>query len=717
MKKALLLAAVLLAASCSTTKFLAEGEYRLASNSISVTNDPKFRSNELTQYIKQQPNSYFIFGWNPFLNIYNWGDNSGEGIDKIWRKIGVPPVVFAPNLVESSCENITNHLKYLGYYNSHVQAEVNTRNKLARVNYSVTLGKRYRIDSLVYDIPDQKDFASLFSADSVRSLVKPGMWLAENVLESESSRSAAMFRENGYYEFNKNNYFFEADTVTTPGVTVLKYAIKGYTRNEKPDENAPLTKSKFGEVTISHSTGIKLRESVLDRMNLIKPGDYYRESTVNNSYARFSSMKLFSSVTMQLSQKDSAVVDCNIRLVESKKQGFKIDLQASTNSSSLIGISPQLTWFHKNIFHGGEWLTLGFTGNFQFQPNTDIRSNVLGVNASLSIPSFLGLPNSIFKGANVPRTEIKTSYSYQDRPEYKRHVASANYGYSWRTDKKLFFQINPLQMNFVKLKDMSDDFLEVLMKNPYLWDAYSDHIDMGIGGVIFKTSTTDIVPKTSYRFVQFSFDLSGNFLSLFNGLMNTDDFGYHMLFGVPYAQYVRGEVQLGNALRFGRDNGQALAMRMVAGAGAAYGNSLSMPYEKQFFCGGASSMRAWQTHALGPGCEPCDTTFSIPSQTGNLKLEADLEWRFKLVWKLEGAVFTEAGNIWTTQEQSRPSFESIAADWGLGIRLNMDFILVRVDAGFKVREPSRAPGSRWIGPPGWFSKDGYAIHFGIGYPF
>lgn len=711
-----LLVIIAAAVSCSTTKFLAEGEYRLASNSVKVTNDARFPHNEITPYIKQQSNTYFIFGWNPFLNIYNWGDNSGKGIDKIWRKIGVPPVVFNPGLVESSKENIKNHLKYLGYFDSDVQADISTSNKLARVNYIVTLGKRYPIDSISFSVPEQVEFKDLFAEDTVNHLVKRNDFLSENLLEKESQRSAAYFREKGFYEFNKSNYLFVADTISQPGRVLLKYNINDYTRNETSKDATPLFRSRIGDVTISHSSDVKLRENTLSRMNLIHPGDYYQESLVNKTYSRYSAMRLFSSVSIEMNQVDSAVVDCNIKLSESTRQGFKINLTASTNSSSLIGISPQITWYHKNVFHGGEWLTLNFTGDFQFKPNTDTRATVFGINANLSLPRFLGLPYNVFKGSNVPRTEIKLSYNYQDRPEYRRHIASVNYGYNWHTDKNWFFQLYPLQLSYVKMFNISESFMETLIKNPSMWDTYSDHIDAGIGGVINKMSTTDIVPKKSYKFLRFSYDLSGNLLSLFNGLMKTNEFDEHILFNVPYTQYVRGEIQAGGAKRFGMKNGQSIAGRFLIGAGHAYGNSMSLPYERMFFCGGASSMRGWQTHALGPGKDTLNTSFSIPSQMGDFKMEADLEWRFNIAWKLEGAVFAEAGNIWNLKELDN-ILETIAMDWGLGLRLNFDFILIRVDAGFKVREPSRAEGERWLGPPKWFSKDGYAIHFGVGYPF
>ena len=710
-------AAALLVCSCSTTRFLGENEYRLSSNSVIVNGKADFKTSELIPYIKQQPNSYFLFGWNPFLNVWNWGDNSGKGFDRIFRKVGVAPVVFNPSLLESSCENISAHLGYLGYYNSSVRSEVLIHDKLASVNYIVDLGRRYVVDEINFELPeDNAEFASIFRADENNILIKEGGYLSESVLEQESIRSSSYFRNRGYYDFNKGNYFFTADTLSSPGRATLTYAIKPYTRNEVPDSSLSLVRSRIGNVTISHSSDIRFREEPLKKLCLVHPGDLYSESDINKTYSRYSSLKLFSSVLMQLQPRDSAIVDCDITLSESKRQGFKTDLELSTNSSGLIGVSPQLNWFHKNVFHGGEWLSVGFTGDFQFKPGTDVKSNVLGISTSLSFPSFLGLPYTAFKGSSIPRTDIKFSYNYQDRPEYLRHVLSSTFGYNWHTDGNTYFVINPLQLNYVNLSSMTEEFTEFLSRHPYMQDTYIDHINVGVGGTIYHTSNSDIVPKTSYRFLMLNLDSSGNLISLFNSHLKGDDEGRLKLFGVPYMQFVRAELQLANVVRFGSDNGHALAMRFWTGYGHAYGNSAAMPYEKQFYCGGANSMRAWQTHSLGPGCSEMDPEFSIPSQTGDFKLEADLEWRFKMIWKLEGALFGEVGNVWEMSYE-KPSFASLAADWGLGLRLNLDFILVRLDAGFKVREPSRQAGSRWIGPGGWFAGDGYAIHFGVGYPF
>ena len=494
--------------------------------------------------------------------------------------------------------------------------------------------------------------------------------------------------------------------------------MRGYTRNETSASDSPINRYRINKVSIWYPADLKFRESLLRKLNLIHPGDLYSESTVNTTYYRLSALNVFNSVNIEMTPVDSSFVDCDIRLGDSNLMGFKINAEVSSNSSGLFGASPQLSFYPKNLFNGGERLNLEFTGNWQFMPGTDVSSSELGVSASLSFPRALGYPLEKVKGRNIPRTELSASYNYQNRPEYRRSIAGFSFGYTGQIGNQVFYQFYPLQLDLVKLYDISGDFAKTLSENPYLWDSFQDQIDAGIGMTLYHTTDASIVPKSSYGFSRLSFDLSGNLLSLFNRFMPMDEVsGHRMLLGLPYNQYVRAELELGKVFRYGRNDGQALAMRLDMGIGHAYGNSTALPFEKQFYAGGASSMRGWQVRTLGPGFSQIDNSFVIPSQTGDIKLEADLEYRFDMFWKLEGAVFAEVGNVWRLDSIMDDFFASLAGDWGFGLRVNLDFILLRLDAGFKVHDPARPAGSRWLRPVDWVSRDGYAIHFGVGYPF
>lgn len=711
--------------SCSTTRVLQDNQYRLTKNKIEVSNDDKFDTSTLTPYLQQKPNPSIIFGWNPFLSVYNWSNGNGKVWDKLVKKIGQAPVIYDEDLVESSIENIENHLEYQGYYGSHVDTDIQLKKKKVAVTYNVTLGKRFPITAIEYVLPEGGEFTHDFLLDTAAVTVKIGEYLSEASLEAESDRSSKVMRNLGYYDFNKNHYFYEADTLSVPGNALLKVTINEYTRNESPRDASPIRRFYIDSVNISYPKSLNISEKVLEDLTTIAPGQVYNETAVNTTYNRLSALKIFSTVNIGMTQKDTNLVNCDITMNQSKLQGFKVNVEASTNSSGLFGISPQLSYYHKNIFRGGETLNLSFLGNWQFRFNDDVRSNELGASGSLSFPKFLLLPYSMFKGP-IPRTDISVSYNYQDRPEYTRNIISTSYGYSGSVKNKFFYQAYPIQLNIVRLFNLDKDFYNTLANDPFLRNAYQDHFDLGSGLMLYYTTNAESIPEADYHYMRFQFDIAGNLLSTFDSLMNQDANGSRMIWNTPYSQFVRGEITLGRTWFFGRRSGQSVATRFLAGAGYAYGNSTALPFEKHFYGGGSNSLRGWQTRTVGPGLSKRDKSFVIPNQTGDMRIEANVEYRFDIFWKFAGALFIDAGNVWNLRSSGEGSNddsmfrlntlgESVAANWGLGVRLNLGFLLARIDMGIKIHDPARE--HKWVTPKQWMKRDGYAVHFGVGYPF
>ncbi len=708
-------------ASCSTTRALQDGEYRLRKNKIKIENDREFNPNQLNKYLKQNED----LGWSPFLYVYNWTNGRGKGWDKLMRKIGKAPVVYNPDMVDSSVENIENHLEYLGYYGSDVKSHISVKKKRVTVTYNINLGKRFPIRDITYVLPERGDFAESFMADTAALTVKKGDYLSEMALERETERSSAAMKNLGYFDFSKNNFFFEADTLTYPNSALLELRVNEYTRNESPKDAEPIRKFHIGDVTFSYPKSLRIRENTLRNLNTIIPGDIYSEDEVNNTYSRLSALRVFSSVNIGMNQSDTSTVDCTISLAQSKLQGFKVNLEASSNSSGLLGISPQLSYYHRNIFRGGEWLNLSFMGNFQFKFNDDVRSNEFGVSAGLSLPRFFPLPYKYFTGA-IPRTDINFSYNYQNRPEYTRNILSTSFGYTGNVRNRFFYQVYPLQLNVVRLFDLDKDFYSTLANDPFLRNAYQDHFDLGSGGMFYYTTSDQTIPDHTYFYSRLQLDIAGNILRAFNPLLHKDANGSGMIWNTPFSQYVRAELTLGRTWVWGKKNGQSLAARLLAGAGYAYGNSSALPFEKHFYGGGANSLRGWQARTVGPGTSKLDNSFVIPNQTGDMKFEANIEYRFDMFWKLAGAVFVDAGNVWTlahnpVERDDSSVFrwndfgESIAANWGTGLRLDFGFLLLRVDMGMKIHDPARE--QKWVNPGLWLKRDNFALHFGVGYPF
>ena len=656
---------------------LQEGQYILDSYKIEVSDDPFFNVSELSPYVRQKPDRSFLS-----------------------RKA----VILDKNDAGSSRLSIGERLAKLGYYGSKVDTVITRKGNKAKVVYRVDLGQRFPIDSIAFERAGaSEEFVSDFFADSSKILVRKGDFLSEVVMEEEIARSVEALKRKGYYSVDQSQYHFRADTNGRAGKVAVIY--------ELPSR---VHKSHIGNVSVSYPEELKIRESVLKGMNLIKPGDLYNSRIVSNTYSRFSSLRVFQSVGVNLTPVDSTTVDCNISLAQSKLQGFKTNLEVSTNSSGLIGVSPRVNYYHKNIFGGGEWLSIGFSGNFQFMVDDDTHATEVGTSASLSLPKFLGLGYERFRGPSVPRTEFNLSFSHQNRPEYTRNLFSGSFGYTGIYRRRFSYQVYPLQIGYVRLFNLNPAFASRLNYNPYMKYSYQDHSDVGVAGTFYYTNSPDPIPTTSYYTIRLQADLSGNVISLFKGMLPANSAGQGLLLGAPFSQYSRIELAFARGYRFGLDDEQTLAFRLLGGIGQAYGNSTAMPYEKQFYAGGASSMRGWQTRSLGPGSSPMDKTFSIPSQTGDMKLEADVEYRFPLFWMLEGALFAEAGNIWDTHSSVKLS--DIAADYGLGLRLNVkSLILIRVDLGVRLRDPSAE--TVWLDPITAFKNGGAALHFGVGYPF
>lgn len=760
--------------SCSATRVIPEGKSMLRSNTIVTDANTASEVSDLQKYIKQSPNN-MLFGVNPFISLYNTGDGSGKGWDKFAKKVGQEPVIFEKKLVESSKSNMNSHLKFKGFYGSVITDSIKTKNKKTRVTYYVLPGKRYVIDSVSYNIKDDA-LREIIASDTASSLVKKGKVMSEDLLENESERLAAKIRNRGYYGFTKNYFFFRADTMMHNGFAHIDVAVENFTRNETAKESRPHKVYTFGDIyvtpvrnysgrtripkrmldslsggkadslrnvflsrtdtskyrniyVVKRGRNYLVRRSVLDKMNLIKPGNLYSDDAIEATYQRFSSMGLFSSVNVQLAEIDSSKVKTDIRLMANTMQGYKLNLQGSTNSNGLFGISPAISYYHKNLFRGAEVLSISLMGDFQFKPNSNVHSTELGVSSSLTFPTFLLLPDRWFSSGNVPHTELTASYNYQKRPEYTRNIISASYGYTWTVRNKWFFRVKPIQANIIKLYNLDSTFYKNL-NDPFLRNSYKDHFDIGAGGSVYYTTDASSNPAHSYFYFRWQLDLSGNIISLFNSALQKNAEGERQIWNSPYSQYYKTEFQGVYTLKFGQNPSHMLAVRFLGGIGKGYGNSNAMPFEKLFWGGGAYDMRGWQPRTLGPGYSQLDTAFTISNQTGDIKLEGNIEYRFPMFWILKGAVFADAGNIWmydrgtdkaTGKKTAHESifrfkdfYRHIALDWGLGLRMDLNFALLRLDLGFKTFNPAS---SSWIGPDKWFKNNNFEFSFGIGYPF
>ena len=747
--------------SCGTTRYVPQGEHLLRKYNINIEPEKQVSAASLQHYLRQSPNSSVFLGWKPLLGIYNISPRSESAWSRLLKNMGDAPEILDKDLLSSSIHNVQRRLTFLGYYDNQVSDSLVYNKKKADVWLNINLGRPYNIRSIDYHIPDSLT-RDLCLSDTLNSLIQRGSVLSEELLEKESERITAHLRSFGYYNFNKNHISFVADTLSLDRTAALSVYIKEGSADEfaqyaavqqrfnlssiKVFANWNPEKARTDSLYVSKMNSVdfkglrifydgkpNLRPRVISRLNHLQSGEYYNEKIVNNSYSRLTSLRFLSGITLQFDvvpPADSVIaaaqaipdgtLEAQIRLTPSKLQGYKINMEASSNASGLIGLSPAVSYFHKNIFKGGEWLTVGLMGNFQFKFNDPVRSTEVGASTSISFPTLLfPIPQRWFRNYS-PVTEVGVSYSYQQRPEFTRNIVSANIGYQWRAGERFSFRLQPAQLSVVSLFAIDSTFYKGL-NDPFLVNSYRDHFDLGAAFTLYYTTHNAPIPKQTYFYTRWTTELSGNALSLFNRSMKQDDAGSRLLMGISYSQYWRSELTL--VYTWQPSSAHSLALRWYSGIGVAYGNSDALPFEKLFYAGGASSLRAWQARNVGPGSMPQDTTFSIPNQTGDLRLEANIEYRPKLFWKIEGALFVDAGNVWTLrQEEKREAgafrfnnfHKSIAVAGGLGLRLNLDFVLLRLDLGFVLRDPYQ---QRWHSTSKWFQRDHYTLQFGVGYPF
>jgi outer membrane protein assembly factor BamA len=759
--------------SCSATRFVPEGNYLLTNSEILITEKKaNVTRRALAPYVRQGENKRSLFGIKLHLAMYN----ASPRCDSCWagllmRRLGEPPALFDPELKDMSVSNIQQYLLSQGYYHAVVRDSVRYRKRKVDVIYIVEPGETFTLQTIEYRISDSL-LARHILSDTAGSLLRPGVVLSAQTLEEERARIETALRNRGFYMFNRSMISYEADTLApnietglqasrkanltvllhkneaTEAVDSIRYNrqyrirdVRIYTGYDaasaylQADYMADYTahgvgrSNAFGRVSVFYRRTQSVRPAVLLNANTIEPGSYYNETDITQTYTNFSNLRLFRAIGIQYDTVPSALhgtmLDCTIRLSPTATQGFKFNFETFLSSSfGLFGVSPAVSYYHRNLFRGAEWLNISFSDNYQFDllriDNSDKHSNELTASLSVSMPKFfLPYVNRYFRHYS-PRTEFTASYGFQLRPEYTRNALSFLVGYNWRTSPRWSYTVNLLNLNIVKLYNMSEQFYHSTLRDPYLRNRYEDHFVMGANASLIYSTRQPGNPASSIQ-VRWNVATAGHLLSAFDAMLSVKN-NSHLVWGTPYSQYAKTDINV--SYYHALEEGQTLACRFFAGIGRAYGNSISLPYEEVYYAGGAYSLRGWQSRSTGPGAAAMDSTFSIPNQVGDFKLEANIEYRFNLIGQLDGALFFDAGNVWSLRYRDSDElavldaatfFRQIALNTGFGLRLNFDFFVIRIDAGARLYEPRQYSG--WVAPHNIFSLSNMALHFGIGYPF
>ena len=758
---------VIITSSCNPTKYVPEGETLLDKNHITI-NKAGVQKSDLIPYIKQKPNKQ-IFGSRFHLGLYNLSNINKDKWPHAWlRDIGEEPVIYDPYATAKSNEQIKSYVASKGYFDSRVTDTVITAKRKSEVFYNVELKPPYIIRNLFYEIEDTT-IRKLFFFDSVNCMIERGRPYDVDVLQAERLRLERFIKDRGFYGFSGDHIYFRVDSTIGKRQVNIYYGIKKFMKldifkrvSEVPHSMyrvknvyiypnfIPKDALEGGETYVKSLDTVEyngyyfiirkgsseLKYDLIIRSLYIKPGSAYNITNTEQTQSHLLALKAFRLVNIYFDELEEAgenqgselMLNCNIQLTLLSQQSFRIEVEG-TNSAGNLGGALNLVYQHKNLLHGAEQLNMKLKGAYEAlsQQKTKLRSSQeYGFEASLRLPRFL-VPflkkEDFIKNFN-PTTSLLAAYNYQNMPFYTRTMANATFGYTWYAGNYKTHIVNPIQLNLVNLLSIDSTFQAKIESSSYLAFSYRDVMILG-GNYSFIFSNQKIQKSKDYWFLRINAEASGNLLALVGSLAGKSKVdGSYNIFGQPFAQYIRADIDLRYNVIL--NDVSSVVYRAFIGTGIPYGNSKAIPFEKQYFGGGANGIRAWQVRSLGPGSYiPDDTQFL--NQTADIKLEANAEYRFKLFWILHGALFLDAGNIWTfNNDIARPGsqfslnrfYKDIAIGTGTGFRFDLDFVLLRADLGMKLRDPMISDGSKWIIMNRSYNfRDDFTLVLAIGYPF
>lgn len=767
----LVAACVMLLTACSTTKHVPEGKYLLDDVKINITDkdkDTPLKSAEMMNYLRQIPNHKVLGGLRLQLAFYNLsGKDSTNWFNKWVRRVGSAPVIYDPSLTEASVKQLSTALANKGYMNSTVTVDTlgNIDKKRMKVTYNVTFGQPHYVSSISYNIPNDT-LRELILADSAQFLVKQNSVFDRNLLDEERQGISERLRSKGYFAFNKEYITFTADTAAgEKNVNLTMNLMRPYLSESMPYytshrpfyvRNVTFVTS-YNPATMHNSTDFDekdlvwhndyrifygddryLRASVLEESCFISPGKQYNSKDVDRTYEAFGRLGIVKFVNIELvpvGEIDGKIwLDAYVLLSRTKPQTASVSLEG-TNSEGDFGFGVGLGYQHRNVFKGSEILNAKFKASYESLSGDlsgFINDNYSEYQAELGIryPKFKApfLKRS-FKQKILAQTEFALNFNYQERPEYTRVIAGAGWRYLWseRTNKTRH-TFNLMDLNYVNLPKSKSSFIENI-SNPLLRYSYEDHLIMRMGYSYYHSNKKEAnMMRKLYQpdvyTIRVATETAGNLLYGISNLIGQDkEDGTYKVVGINYSQYFKVDADYSFTHSFNPKS--SLAFHVGVGAAMPYGNSKVLPFEKRFYAGGANSVRGWGVRTLGPGSYfATNSVNSFIYQCGDIRLDLNLEYRAKLFWVLELGAFIDAGNIWTIREyEDQPGgvfkfnkfYEQIALSYGLGIRMDFTYFLLRLDVGMKAHNPASGQ-ERWpLLHPDW-GRDS-AFHFSVGYPF
>ena len=753
--------------SCAPERFLRDDE-QILDKVVLRADDKGVPTSALGGYIRQHPNSRWFSLFKVPLGVYCIsGSDSTRRVNRFFRRLGEAPVVFDSVQADRSRANMESAVRNLGFLHADVDVSRRDRGQKVGISYNIQSGPRYYVDRISRQI-DDPTVDSLIAAHWKDTQLFKGMPFDINRLDLERSRVTTLLQDLGYYRFSKGYVHFDADTTIGNHLVALTLRIPLY--RETINDSLRLHPSYhiahvnyLSDVDLStlRSAGdvdslvvrsqafyfrdnLTLRPSFLLSKSDLRPHSIFRETDVQSTYSNLSSLSavMGANVTLEPTPGAADSLDAFVSLMMARRHSMSAALEG-TNSAGDLGAAVSVGYQNRNLFRRSSMFSLKLRGAFEaikgLEGYSDQNYIEYSVETDLNFPEFMfPFLTRSFRRSVKAQSIASLMYDSQDRPEFHRRVLTAAWRYRWnRFNLKRQHRVDLVDLNYVFMPWISETFREEYLgdngsRNAVLRYNYENLFIMRWGYNFHYTSIPPSAQGSSYGQNAFSvrvgIETAGNLLyglsSLFQA-QHSKSLDAYTLFNIAYAQYLKFDFDFAKSFRF--DERNSLALHFALGAAFPYANSSVLPYEKRYFSGGANSVRGWSVRGLGPGrFEGFDGKVDFIRQTGDIKLDMSLEWRSHLFWKIDGAAFVDAGNIWTFRdypEQPGGQFRldefwrQIAVAYGLGFRLNFGYFILRLDGGMKAINPAVEHGPKHypiIHPK--FGRD-FQLHFAVGLPF
>ena len=757
----LLLFSILFVTSCSNTRFLPEGEYLYIGGKVKIENkeiskkERKALQSQLAKLIRPKPNKKF-FGLRPKLFIYNMVDSvKKEKGFKYWlkNKVGEAPVLFSQVDLEFNKNVLQNFAENNGYFNAESTADSTRFDKKIQANYTVDPKKQFKIRNIQFP-SDSSDISKAIRTTQSRSLLKIGDGYSLDKIKEERNRIDTRIKERGFFYFNSDYLMVQVDSTVAKQEVDMILKVKDITpklsktpfqinriivypnfaiQNQDSINYEKDSIVKYKDFTIIDNEKL-FNPRVFDRTLYFKKGDFYNRTNHNLSLNRLVNLGTFKFVKNQFKISDTIgnYLDAYYYLTPMPKKSFRLETLVKTNSANYSGTELNINWSNRNTFKGAELLTISAFGGFELQisgENNGYNVYRAGTEANLIWPRIISPINFISSGGFVPRTKATLGYEYLNRAKlYSLQTLKASYGYIWKENERKEHQLNISEIAFASPQNVTQIYRDQVKVNPTLNRVIEKQL---IFGPTYSYTYTNTMQKKRINtiFYKGSVDFSGIITGLVTGA-NIKKGDTVNILGVPFSQYIKVQNEFKHSFKIS-ENSQ-IASRIIAGAGFSFGNSVEMPFSKQFFIGGTNSIRAFRSRALGPGTYDGSKVVGtfIPDQSADVKLEFNTELRSKIYRFINGALFLDAGNIWLLNDNplkpgsrfSKNFMEEIAVGTGFGLRFDFSFLVLRTDLAFPLNKPYLPKGDRWVidqirfGNSAW-RNDNLVFNLAIGYPF